>query len=87
MRTTLLLAALTLLPAVAFAQAADLLFSARTLTCEWGQGTTANWDDGSQPSLEQVSFGARTSKSASCFWPARQRGYQRADQMIDSVVV
>ena len=60
MRTTLLLAALTLLPAVAFAQAADLLFSARTLTCEWGQGTTANWDDGSQPSLEQASFGAGT---------------------------
>ena len=61
MRTTLLLAALTLLPAVAFApQAADLLFSARTLTCEWGQGTTANWDDGSQPSLEQGSFGAGT---------------------------
>ena len=60
MRTTLLLAALALLPAVAFAQAADLLFSARTLTCEWGQGTTANWDDGSQPSLKQGSFGAGT---------------------------
>ena len=58
MRTTLLLAALTLLPAVAFAQAADLLFSARTLTCEWGQGTTAEWTDGGPPSLSQGSFGA-----------------------------
>ena len=60
MRTTLLLAALTLLPAVAFAQAADLLFSARTLTCEWGQGTTAKWTDGGPPSLSQGSFGAGT---------------------------
>ena len=34
MRTTLLLAALALLPAVAFAQDVDLLFSARTLTCD-----------------------------------------------------
>ena len=60
MRTTLLLAALTLLPAVAFAQAADLLFSARTLTCEWGQGTSAKWTDGGPPSLSQGSFGAGT---------------------------
>ena len=60
MRTTLLLAALALLPAVAFAQDVDLLFSARTLTCEWGEGTTANWNDGGQPTLEQVSFGAGT---------------------------
>ena len=60
MRTTLLLAALALLPAVAFAQDVDLLFSARTLTCEWGQGTTANWNDGGQPTLKQVSFGAGT---------------------------
>ena len=57
MRTTLLLAALALLPAVAFAQDVDLLFSARTLTCEWGQGTTANWNDGGQPTLKQVSLG------------------------------
>ena len=32
------------------------LFQAQSIKCEWGQGTTALWNEG-RPSLEQNSFG------------------------------
>ena len=44
-------------PGAAATSDADALFQAQSIKCEWGQGTTARWNEG-RPSLKQASWDA-----------------------------